>query len=71
MQKVSKQSNWWRNIKNMLPGSELQQIKDINGKIERCIQLISLSVAAQQMNKRTYKQINEEFSDCEESDSAN
>jgi hypothetical protein len=30
MQKVSKQSNWWRNIKNMLPGSELSQIKDIN-----------------------------------------
>jgi hypothetical protein len=30
MQKVSKQSNWWRNVKNMFPGSELSQIKDIN-----------------------------------------
>lgn len=23
MQKVSKKSNWWQNIKNMLPGSDL------------------------------------------------
>jgi hypothetical protein len=60
MQKVSKQSNWWRNIKNMLPGSELQQIKDINQKIERSIQLINLSLTAQQMKKRTYKQLIEE-----------
>jgi hypothetical protein len=37
LQKVSKQSNWWRNVKNMLPGSELNQIKDINTKIERSI----------------------------------
>jgi len=37
LQKVSKQSNWWRNVKNMFPGSELSQIKDINTKIERSI----------------------------------
>ena len=24
MQNVSKQSNWWRNVKNMFPGSELK-----------------------------------------------
>lgn len=37
LQNVSKQSNWWRNVKNMFPGSELKQIKDINSKIERAV----------------------------------
>jgi hypothetical protein len=52
LQKVSKQSNWWRNVKNMLPGSELSQIKDINTKIERSIQLINLTVTTHGMKKR-------------------
>lgn len=55
MQKVSKQSNWWRNVKNMFPGSELSQIKDVNLKIERAIQLINLTITAHGMKKRTYK----------------
>lgn len=33
----NKQGGWWRNVKNMFPGSELYQIKDINSKIERAI----------------------------------
>ena len=57
MQKVSKQSNWWRNVKNMFPGSELSQIKDINQKIERSIQLINLTVSAHGMKKRKYNEL--------------
>jgi hypothetical protein len=37
MQNVSKQTNLWRNIRNMFPGSELRQIKEINAKIEKAI----------------------------------
>lgn len=33
LQKVSLKSNWFNNIKNMLPGSDLSKIKDINDKI--------------------------------------
>ena len=54
LQKVSKQSNWWRNVKNMFPGSELSQIKDINTKIERSIQLINLTVTTHGMKKRRH-----------------
>jgi hypothetical protein len=56
LQKVSKQSNWWRNVKNMFPGSELSQIKDINTKIERSIQLINLTVTTHGMKKRRHNQ---------------
>jgi len=67
LQNVSKQSNWWRNVKNMFPGSELKQIKDINSKIERAVQLVNLTVTAHSMKKRTYKQLVEEDSDsCSE-----
>ena len=44
MQNVSKQTNLWRNIRNMFPGSELSQIKEINTKIEKAIQLVNLSI---------------------------
>jgi hypothetical protein len=37
MQNVSRQTNLWRNIRNMFPGSELSQIKEINNKIEKAI----------------------------------
>lgn len=51
----------------MFPGSELKQIKDINSKIERAVQLVNLTVTAHSMKKRTYKQVIEDESDsCSE-----
>lgn len=65
LKKVSKQSNWyslfelwiyrWRNLKNMFPGSELSQIKDINEKIRNTTQLINFSINAQNSFKRKRK----------------
>jgi hypothetical protein len=57
MQKVSKQSNWWRNLKNMFPGSELSQIKDVNEKIEKFIQVINIAISANGMQKRKHREI--------------
>lgn len=48
----------------MFPGSELQQIKDINSKIERAVQLVNLTITTHSMKKRTYKQLLEDDSDC-------
>ncbi len=63
MQNVSKQSNWWRNVKNMFPGSELSQIKDVNEKIEKFIQVINIAISANYggaMQKRRHREIESE-----------
>jgi predicted nucleic acid-binding Zn-ribbon protein len=58
MQNVSKQTNLWRNIRNMFPGSELSQIKEINTKIEKAIQLVNLSINTHAAyKKRNYREI--------------
>jgi len=41
MQNTSKKMNWWQNIKNMLPRSDLEKVKDINSKIQRMVHLIN------------------------------
>lgn len=58
MQNVSKHTNLWRNIRNMFPGSELSQIKEINAKIEKAIQLVNLSINTHAAyKKRNYREI--------------
>jgi len=44
MQKCSKKSSWWTNIRSLFPGSELSQIKELNEKLRNTASLMNFSI---------------------------
>jgi len=46
LSKTSQKTNWWKNIKNMLPGSDLHKLKDKNVQLQQCINLLNLHLNA-------------------------
>eukprot|EP00347_Sterkiella_histriomuscorum_P011426 403372500 len=53
MQKVSnKSNNLWRSLKSLWPGNELEQIKDIDNKIQRTVQMMQFSMSAKKCPKK-------------------
>jgi hypothetical protein len=47
----------WRNIINMFPGSELDQIKGVNEKIRNTTTILNLNISAQNtFRKRKYEE---------------
>jgi len=44
MEKCTKKTSWWTNIRSMFPGSELSQIKELNEKLRNTASLMNFSI---------------------------
>ena len=51
LSKCKGKANWWTNIKSLFPGSELNQIKDINEKLIKTGSLLNLTLNANYITK--------------------